>query len=112
MRVEWCGVAHAPGARSSGMIDRRAFIQRLVAPTVVLLAAACSQAAPAPSPTTAPAPPAPAPTAPAAAATSAPGVATTTAPAAPQTTTAPAAAPTRPATLIKVTISFSDRSTS
>jgi ABC-type nitrate/sulfonate/bicarbonate transport system substrate-binding protein len=82
------------------MIARRAFLQRLIGPSVVLLATACSQAAP-PSPTTAPTaapkpttPPAPAPTTPPTAASN------------------PTVAPTRPATLSKVTISFSDRSAS
>jgi NitT/TauT family transport system substrate-binding protein len=118
------------------MVDRRVFIQRLVAPTVVLLAAACSQAAPTPGPTTAAAP-APAPTAPPASAapTTSTAVAgagaaqaatsgSTTAAAAAKPTGAPAtgaaaanpaaanAAPTRPATLTRITISFSDKSAS
>jgi NitT/TauT family transport system substrate-binding protein len=116
------------------MVDRRAFIQRLVAPTVVLLAAACSQAAPIPGPTSAAAP-ASGPTAPPASAAATSG--STSAAAAANPTGAPAAgaaakptgapatgaaaaanqaapnaAPTRPATLTRVTISFSDKSAS
>jgi NitT/TauT family transport system substrate-binding protein len=109
--------------------NRRVFIQRLLAPSVVLLAAACSQAAPAP--TTAAPGSKPTAAAPTTQPTAAPGSKPTTAPAAqptsavaataaqptsaPAPTTAPAvaaAAPTRPASLTKVTMSFSDRSAS
>jgi ABC-type nitrate/sulfonate/bicarbonate transport system substrate-binding protein len=113
------------------MIRRRVFVQRVLAPSVALLAAACAQAAPppptaapaaAPKPTTAPAAAtgpttgtAAAPTTAASAAQSTALAATATAPAAaakPTTAPAVAATPTRPATLTKVTMSFSDRSAS
>ena len=112
------------------MSSRRALLRRLLAPGVVLLAAACAQAAPTGAPVGAaqPTPAAPAATTgqPIASATSAAGqsAAGTTAaataagqsappPAGALTSTAQlAAAPTRLASLTKVTISFSDRSAS
>src|SRR5690348_11327572 len=104
MRAQWRGIADAWGGRGRMILSsRRAFIQRLVAPSVVLLAAACSQAAPAPAPTTAPAAPttppaaAPKPTAaPAAQPTSAAAATAAQPTSAAAATTAPAAAPTRP----------------
>jgi NitT/TauT family transport system substrate-binding protein len=97
----------------SGM-TRRGFLGVVLGPSALLLAAACSQAAPAP-PTAAPAPTAaaaPKPTAPAA-----PAAAPTAAAAPKPTAAAPAAAPTTAPAVVsapanKVVISFSDRTTS
>jgi ABC-type nitrate/sulfonate/bicarbonate transport system substrate-binding protein len=87
---------------------RRALLHRLLPASALLLAAACTPSAPPPpAPTSAPAPTTPPAPKPTAAPTSAPTAASTAA-------AAPAVqpTPTRPATLTKVTISFSDRSAS
>jgi NitT/TauT family transport system substrate-binding protein len=94
------------------MMHRRAFVQRVLAPSAVLVAAACSQPA---TPPAAP-PVAPPTTAPAAAPTLPPAATTAPAAAAPaaQPTSPPAAAaaPAQTGPKSKVTISFSDRTAS